>query len=96
MSINKKQMVWLVVITAVLLTFSLALPPAGNCCRAAWSVAGAAWSARAMVALRSAIGQPVVGAVQNGATLCSGFLCGADAPPINDPDFYIYLPVTIR
>jgi hypothetical protein len=48
------------------------------------------------LALQSAIGQPVVGAVQNGVTLCSGFLCGSGAPPVGGSNFYVYLPVAIR
>ena len=47
--------------------------------------------------LHSAIGQPLVGAVQEGLTLCSGFLCAADAPPISDSSSYgLYLPTLIR
>jgi hypothetical protein len=95
MSIHKKQMVWLVVITAVLLTFSL-VAAGGELLPRSLVSSGGGMVSQGNVALHSAIGQPVVGVVQNGATLCSGFLCGADAPPINDPDFYIYLPVTIR
>jgi hypothetical protein len=47
------------------------------------------------LALHSAIGQPVVGAVENGLALCSGFLCGSGAP-VGGSDFYVYLPVAIR
>ncbi len=48
------------------------------------------------LALHSAIGQPAVGAVQNGSTLCSGYLCGASAPPVSGGTFHIYLPTVVR
>lgn len=52
--------------------------------------------AQSGLTLHSAIGQPVVGAVENGPTLCSGFLCGAEAPPVSGTDFHTYLPVVVR
>lgn len=42
--------------------------------------------------LETAVGQPVVGAVANGAVLCSGYWCGADAPPITGGMYALYLP----
>lgn len=95
MFVNKKQMGWLVMITAVLLTFSLVAAGGELLPRSLVSSGGGVVS-QGNVALHSAIGQPVVGVVHNGVTLCSGFLCGADASPINGLDFHLYLPVTIR
>ena len=46
--------------------------------------------------LQSAIGQPAVGAVENGNVLCSGYLCGAEAPPVSGGSNSVYLPVIIR
>lgn len=48
------------------------------------------------LALHNAIGQPAVGAVQNGSTLCSGYLCGMSAPPVSGGTFHIYLPTVVR
>lgn len=43
--------------------------------------------------LHNAVGQPVVGAVSEEAvTLCSGYWCGAAAPPIEIFTPTIYLP----
>ncbi len=95
MFINKKQVVWLVVITAVLLTFSLAAASGELLPRSLVSNGGGMVSEGGL-ALHSAIGQPVVGAVGNGLTLCSGFLCGSGAPPVGGSDFYVYLPLVIR
>ena len=95
MSINKKQVLWLVVITAVLLTFSL-VAASGELLPRSLVSGGGGMVSEGGLALRSAIGQPVVGAVENGLTLCSGFLCGSGAPPVGGSDFYVYLPVVIR
>lgn len=46
--------------------------------------------------LETAVGQPVVGAVENGALLCSGYWCGADAPPITGGAYALYLPALIK
>jgi hypothetical protein len=94
MSINKKQILWLVVITAVLLTFSLAAA-SGELLPRSLISGGGGMVSEGGLALRSAIGQPVVGAVENGAALCSGFLCGPGAP-VGGGDFYVYLPLVIR
>lgn len=95
MSINKKQMLWLVVITAVLLTFSL-VAASGELLPRSLISGGGGMVSQGGLALHSAIGQPVVGAVENGLTLCSGFLCGSGAPPVGGSDFYVYLPLVIR
>jgi hypothetical protein len=95
MSINKKQVVWLLVVTAVLLTFSLAIAGGDVLPRSLVSSGGGTVSDGGL-ALRSAIGQPVAGTVQNGAMLCSGFLCGADAPPVSGGEFASYLPLVLR
>jgi hypothetical protein len=50
--------------------------------------------------LRSAVGQPAVGVVgEDGLALCSGFLCGPDAPPpvAGSSDTHaVYLPFVVR
>lgn len=94
MSINKKQVLWLILITAVFLTFSLVMASGELLPRSLVSGGGGLVSTGGMM-LHSAIGQPVVGAVQNGLALCSGFLCGSGAP-VGGSDFYVYLPVVIR
>jgi hypothetical protein len=46
--------------------------------------------------LRAAIGQPLAGRVENGMTLCSGFLCGPGAPIGEDEEHTISLPLVVR
>ncbi|MEZ4594449.1 MAG: hypothetical protein R3D55_25385 [Chloroflexota bacterium] len=47
--------------------------------------------------LQTAVGQPAVGAVQNGSTLCSGFLCDAEAPgTTSGNENNLYLPFIVR
>jgi hypothetical protein len=43
--------------------------------------------------LRAAVGQPVAGAVENGMTLCSGFLCGPGAPIRSIEQHTVHLPL---
>jgi hypothetical protein len=45
--------------------------------------------------LRSVVGQPVVGTVSNGLTLCSGFECGPGVPT-NDAQHQVFLPAVMR
>ncbi len=47
---------------------------------------------------QSALGQPIVGAVENEAVLCSGFFCGEGAPPAPPiiGGHHSYLPVMVR
>lgn len=92
--INKKWLL-LLTLTAVLLTFGLAFAGGDMLPRSLVSSGGGLVS-QGEYALHSAIGQPVVGAVQNGAILCSGYLCGADAPPVTGGGYHIYLPTVIR
>ncbi|HRQ37793.1 MAG TPA: hypothetical protein PLD25_07750 [Chloroflexota bacterium] len=93
--INKKWLLVVVLLTAVFLTVSLAFAGGDLLPRSLVSSGGGLVS-QSGYSLHSAIGQPVVGAVQNEATLCSGYLCGADAPPVTGGSFHIYLPVVIR
>ncbi|MCL4264513.1 MAG: hypothetical protein KJ069_14915 [Anaerolineae bacterium] len=93
--INKKWLLLLVVLTAVLLTVGLVFAGGDMLPRSLVSSGGGLVS-QSGYTLHSAIGQPVVGAVQNEDTLCSGYLCGADAPPVTGGSYYIYLPVVIR
>ena len=48
------------------------------------------------VALHSAIGQPAVGAVGSNLTLCSGYLCGAGAPPVTGGSNTLYIPILFK
>lgn len=93
--VNKKWLLLLVVLTAVLLTVGLVFAGGDMLPRSLVSSGGGLVS-QGGYTLHSAIGQPVVGAVQNEATLCSGFLCGADAPPVTGGGYHIYLPVVVR
>jgi hypothetical protein len=91
---NKKWLL-LVALTAVLLSVGLVFAGGDMLPRSLVSSGGGMVS-QSGYTLHSAIGQPVVGAVQNEATLCSGFLCGADAPPVTGGDYHIYLPAMVR
>ncbi len=46
--------------------------------------------------LRGAIGQPVVGVVRNGISLCSGYHCAPSAPAGNNETWELYLPLVTR
>lgn len=48
------------------------------------------------IVLRSAIGQPAAGAVQNGQILCSGFLCAPGAPALSGAQRAVHLPLVAR
>lgn len=96
MFINKKQLLWVVVVTAVFLTFSLALASGELLPRNAVSGGGAVTSGG--LVLHTAVGQPAAGAVtMPEASLCSGFWCGLGAPggPF-EGEMKVYLPVVIR
>jgi hypothetical protein len=45
--------------------------------------------------LHSVVGQPVVGGVSNGLTLCSGFQCGPGAPS-GGGQHQVFLPIVVR
>lgn len=90
-----KKWLLLVLLTAVLLTVGLVFAEGELLPRSLVSGGGGLVS-QSSYHLHNAIGQPVVGAVQNGATLCSGFLCDANAPLINGGNFDSYLPMIIR
>lgn len=95
----QKRVLWLVIVTAVLLTVSLVAANGELLPRSLISSAGGSVS-QGQAVLLSAIGQPVVGSVggvaQNGLTLCSGFLCAPDAPPLSGNDFQVYIPFIVR
>ncbi len=46
--------------------------------------------------LRGAIGQPVVGVVHNGLSLCSGYHCAPSAPAGSNETWALYLPLVTR
>jgi len=94
-SINKKWLLMVVLLTAVLLTVGLAAAGGDMLPRSLVSSGGGLVSQDGYT-LHSAIGQPVVGAVENGVTLCSGYLCGPGAPAVTGGNFSIYLPAVIR
>ena len=94
---NKKQVMWVMVVTAVFLTFSLALASGELLPRSAVSGGGGAVNSGGLV-LHTAVGQPAAGAVaMAGESLCSGFWCGLGAPggPL-EGEMKVYLPVVIR
>lgn len=98
MRINVKRMLWLAAAAAVLLTVSLALA-SGELLPRSLVGSGGGGVSQGQTTLQSAIGQPLVGAVQSGElTLCSGYLCTAEAPPLSgtESDYNLYLPLTVR
>ncbi len=86
-----------VLLMTVLLTAGLALA-AGELMPRSLVSSGGGLVSEAGYTVHSAIGQPVVGAVTNEATLCSGFLCGPGAPPAPpiNIEYNSFLPVMIR
>lgn len=48
------------------------------------------------ITLRNAIGQPIAGAVSNGITLCSGFVCGQSTSAPFDNNHFVYLPLVLK
>ncbi len=95
MSTNQTQMVWLAVMAAVLLTFSVVFASGELLPRNLVSSGGGSVAQNGIV-LRGAIGQPAMGAVQNGQILCSGFLCAPGAPPVSGAQHPLYLPLVVR
>ena len=93
--LNKRWLLTIVLVTAVLLTVGLVAAGGEMLPRSLVSSGGGLVSQNGYT-LHSAVGQPVVGAVENGVTLCSGFLCGPGAPPVTGGNYHIYLPVVIR
>lgn len=79
----------------VCLTFS-AVAAGGDLFPRSLISSGGGLVSQAGITLHSAIGQPAVGAVQNDLTLCSGYLCGAEAPPITEGNYEIYLPAITK
>ena len=95
MSTNQTQMVWLTVIMAVILSLSVAFASGELLPRELISNGGGAVTQNGVV-LRSAIGQPAAGAVQNNLTLCSGFHCAPGAPSLSGAQRPIHLPLVVR
>lgn len=100
---NRMQTKWrprllsslIVLILIVLISFSLALA-AGEILPRSLVGSGGGQVSQSGLALHSAVGQPVVGAVHNNLNLCSGYLCGAGAPPVSGSDYSLYLPAVLR
>ena len=92
---KKQTVIWAGLLIVLLLSFGLALAGADVTSRSVVNSGGGSVS-QSGLALQTAIGQPVVGAVQNDLTLCSGFLCSADAPPISGSGNQLFLPFVIR
>lgn len=95
--ITRKRVLWsAVLLLTLLLVVGLAVA-AGEMLPQSLVSSGGSQVDQEGLTLHSAIGQPAVGAVENGATLCSGFLCGADAPQLStDDDYPLYLPAVSR
>ena len=92
----KRLMARLVLVSlAGLLSLNVALAAGEQLARSVVGSAGGAVS-QGGVTMRSAVGQLAVGAVEDGSTLCSGFVCGPGAPPVVDPEQKIYLPLVLR
>jgi len=92
---KKQTVVWIGLLLVLVLSFGLALAGGEVTSRSLVSGGGGSVSQSGLT-LQTAIGQPAVGAVQNGETLCSGFLCSADAPPLSEGQSKVYLPFIIR
>lgn len=94
--LSKKQtIIWVGLMLVLVLSVGLALAGADITSRSVVDGGGGSVSQSGLT-LQTAIGQPVVGAVQNGETLCSGFLCSANAPPTSGGDNQLFLPFIVR
>lgn len=93
MKIKRRVIIGLVTVLVVLLLSLGLVLAAGEMLPRSLVSAGGGLVAQSGLNLHSAIGQPAVGAVQNGPTLCSGFLCGPGAPSVNDGGHSLYLPL---
>jgi hypothetical protein len=82
-------------LAAVFLFFGVVLAACEGMPRALVGSGGGAVSGDGL-RLRAAIGQPMAGVVENGITLCSGFLCGAGAPADRAEQHTLYLPLVLR
>ena len=93
---NKKQtIIWVGLTIALMLSVGLALAGGTLTKRDVVSSGGGSVSQSGLT-MQVAIGQPAVGSVQNGQTLCSGFLCSASAPPLSGGEHELFLPFVIR
>ncbi|MBK7893708.1 MAG: hypothetical protein WAS33_18145 [Candidatus Promineifilaceae bacterium] len=92
----KQRIIWSCL--ALLLLFSVGLALAGGPLTARDTInAGGGQVSQNGLSLQTAVGQPAVGAVQNGSTLCSGFLCDAEAPETSSGNGNrLYLPFIVR
>ena len=95
---RKKRVWWPVVLLIALLLMAGLVMAAGEMMPRSLVSSGGGIVGDAGYGLHSAVGQPVAGAVQNDLTLCSGYLCAADAPlsPAPGDDHLLYLPMTVR
>ena len=92
---KKLTMVWVGLTLVLLLSVGLALAGGTLNSRDLVSSGGGSVSQSGLT-LQTAVGQPAVGSVQNGETLCSGFLCNAGAPSVSGGEHDLFLPVVIR
>lgn len=92
---KKRALLLLVILMAVLLTGGL-VAAGGEMLPRSLVSSGGEMVSQSGYSLHNAIGQTAVGAVENDTVLCSGFLCGAEAPPVSGGSYDIYLPVVIR
>lgn len=94
---GKKRVLWSAVLVVTLLLAVGLAAAAGEMLPQSLVSSGGGQVDQEGLTLHSAVGQPVVGAVESGSTLCSGFLCGADAPQVSsDDDYPLYLPAVSR
>jgi hypothetical protein len=82
-------------LAAALLFFGVVLAAGEGMPRALVGGGGGAVSGDGL-RLRTAIGQPLAGVVENGITLCSGFLCGPGASARRAEQHTLYLPLVLR
>lgn len=95
---RQKRVRRLVAALIVLLVMAGVVAAAGEVMPRSLLSSGGGVVSQAGYSLHSAVGQPVAGAVQEDLTLCSGYLCAAEAPlsPAPDGGHLLYLPMTVR
>jgi hypothetical protein len=94
--LSKKQtIIWMGLTLVLLLSVGLALAGGTITSRDLVSSGGGSVSQSGLT-LQTAVGQPAVGSVQNSQTLCSGFLCDANAPSVSGGEHELFLPFVIR
>lgn len=91
--ISKRSLLALAMIVLLLLSLGWVAADGEMLPRSLVSSGGGMVSSGGM-ALETAVGQPVAGAVGNGLTLCSGFYCGGGVEAGGSE--MVYLPMVVR